>query len=788
MATRNDIMSYYPYEVPRLGHAETLRAVESLWDSFDVALIVMPMGCHAVGQGIIMADLSTKKIEDIQVGEQVMGPDGSPRNVLTQWRGENLMKRIVPKSGVSFVVTENHILSLHRYITHWNGRGAPKTYASEKVEMSVAEYESLSNNQKNSLLLWKPEQLVYSDDVDVELPIDPYLLGIWLGDGNSDSLALTNMDQEIIDYWRSFAVGNLHVREEINNQGNNKAKTYYISNPLRTGNDLWKRFTTLNLKNNKHIPDIYLRASIKQRRALLAGLLDTDAHFDTKVRSVEFTQKREVLMNAVVLLARSLGFSCRINTKIVNGDTYYRTAMSGKFSDLPLLRGRHLGIGCDSHADRKRTRFSVETLGVDKYFGIEVDGDNLYLMDDFTVTHNSGKTAIRRAISYWAGDVNMFVPTNALILQELDEFPDTAKILNKKDFYHCDHCYNMDLARARERGTPVLTVPHMAIAQKLRRRIMVIDEGHKLVDVNRDLQSVNAWRRDTKYPLTTYSREQLEQYLQLNPTVKNRDKLLAKLRTRDYMVKRESAAWRNKNMDRMRLIPMTPDLHPSLSRGVEKIILLSATLSKEDVTDLGVGRNKRVLTIEAPSPIPAANRPLIRSYVGGLSFGNMEAMAPMIARRIMEISNFHSGKKGLVHVTYGLARILRAHLPSERFIWHDAHNAKERLAEWMATRDGVYMGSGCEEGLDLKGPDYEWQIISKIQWPSLADVAIRKRADESQAWYLWAAARKFIQAYGRICRGPTDEGVTYVLDSTFERLATECNKFGLLPKFFREIL
>jgi len=401
----------------------------------------------------------------------------------------------------------------------------------------------------------------------------------------------------------------------------------------------------------------------------------------------------------------------------------------------------------------------------------------------------SGKTALRRAISYFKGDANMLVPTNALIQQELEEFPDTRKIMKRAEFYKCDFCYDMDMEAVTKRGHPILTVPHMMIAHKLRRKVLIVDEGHKLIAVNQDLQAINMWRRNMPYPLTTYTRPQLEEFLKLNQGIKNGDKILTKLRTDDYFVKRERAAWRSQDLDRIRLIPMTPDLHPALGAAADKIILLSATLSDEDVRDLGVAKNKRVIKIEVPSPIPAANRPLVKSYVGGLSHNNLESMAPAIARRIMDIAAFHgSGKKGIVHVTYGLATILRKYLHSDRIIWHDNTNSKTQLAAWMRSRDGIFIASGFEEGLNLAGPDYEWQIITKVQWQSLGDVAIRKRAEQSQAWYLWQALKMVIQSYGRICRGPTDEGVTYILDSTFERLVTESLKHDLIPKFFREVL
>jgi Rad3-related DNA helicase len=402
----------------------------------------------------------------------------------------------------------------------------------------------------------------------------------------------------------------------------------------------------------------------------------------------------------------------------------------------------------------------------------------------------SGKTGLRRAIAYWAGDVAMTVPVNSLILQEMREFPETQKIMKRADFYEHDDDYDLDLTNAKIRGRPILCVPHMLIAHKLNRRVLIADEGHKMIQLNQELQSIHAWRRKVGFPITTYSREQFETFLKTNPMAHNRDKLLKKIQTNDYMVKREHASYRNSSLDRLRLIPLSPPLHPTLSRGTDKIILMSATLSDEDIRDLGVGRNKRILKIEVPSPIPPENRPLVRSYVGALSYSNLNSMGPMLARRIADIANFHEGKKGIVHATYGMATILRRYLTDVRFIFHDqdSDNKKDMLEEWMDTEDGVFIASGCEEGLNLAGPEYEFQIISKLPWPSLADVAIRKRAGESQAWYLWQCLRMVMQAYGRICRGPTDEGTTYVLDSTFDRLINQSSKCGLIPEWFKKVL
>lgn len=69
-------------------------------------------GCHARGQPILMFDGSIKKVEDIVVGDQLMGPDSTPRTVLELKRGHGKMVTIVPKKGTSFTVNEDHILTL----------------------------------------------------------------------------------------------------------------------------------------------------------------------------------------------------------------------------------------------------------------------------------------------------------------------------------------------------------------------------------------------------------------------------------------------------------------------------------------------------------------------------------------------------------------------------------------------------------------------------------------------------------------------------------------------------
>lgn len=126
---------------------------------------------------------------------------------------------------------------------------------------------------------------------DADLPIDPYLLGVWLGDGHSSGGAITTADQEII---QAFADAGYTVKK--------------YSGPYAWGvNGLVTKLRALGVFKNKHIPDIYLRASRSQRLALLQGLMDTDGYCRAS-GGIEFTSTSIRLAEAVRELAHSLGY------------------------------------------------------------------------------------------------------------------------------------------------------------------------------------------------------------------------------------------------------------------------------------------------------------------------------------------------------------------------------------------------------------------------------------------------------------------------------------------------
>jgi predicted phage terminase large subunit-like protein len=143
------------------------------------------------------------------------------------------------------------------------------------------------------------------DTAVATLPIDPYTLGAWLGDGTTSTGGLTGLDPEV---WQSIeAAGFAVTHSKYQPNAHNISKLKPI---LRS----------VGLLNNKHVPSLYLRASIVQRTALLQGLCDTDGHA-TANGGIEFTTTNTRIRDGMMELLASLGIkpSCREGRATLNG-------------------------------------------------------------------------------------------------------------------------------------------------------------------------------------------------------------------------------------------------------------------------------------------------------------------------------------------------------------------------------------------------------------------------------------------------------------------------------------
>lgn len=334
--------------------------------------------CHGAGTKILMHDCSIKNVEDIKVGDQIMGDDGSPRNVLSLARGKEQMYRITLKNGDSYTCNESHILSL--CVSNKFGDYAK----GDIVNMSLHDWLKLPEWAKKNCFKNYKSQLDWNYK---DVTLDPYLYGAWLGDGHYKSLSWTINDKDTVisDRIKDFAnEKDLKIRE-YKQRG---CTTVFLSRKIRGRKEHCEEFYFVQEsgKNGKRICKDYLINSREVRLQLLAGLIDTDGHLIDKC--YEIATKWIDLRDDILFLCRSLGFAVSHREKIVNDVTYYRIWISGNTSEIPCLTRKK----CEARKQIKNPLvygFDVEPLGVGDYYGFEIDGNHLYLLNDFTVTHNT---------------------------------------------------------------------------------------------------------------------------------------------------------------------------------------------------------------------------------------------------------------------------------------------------------------------------------------------------------------------------------------------------------------
>ena len=294
----------------------------------------------------ILTEEGFKEVSKVKEGDFIVNSKGHLKKVVGKLFGQTEMFEVIQPYGKNFKVTGNHKL----YVDY----GSDKS-CSKKVFMSPYEYFELPEHRRRYV------RTVYADRFEYEekdLPIPPYLFGLWLGDGVSkDSSLIVNMedDKEIMDYLRELGVF-----------------------------------------NNKHIPEIYLKASVQQRLELLAGIIDSDRYLrSTTSNGYNIRMSREHLVKQIYTLSKELGLSTsNVKSHVSNFDTdVFYVAITDYDAEIPckVLRKQPK----KTKKVNRRNKLTIEYAGIGDYVGITVEGDNdedkLLVLEDYTATKNCFK-------------------------------------------------------------------------------------------------------------------------------------------------------------------------------------------------------------------------------------------------------------------------------------------------------------------------------------------------------------------------------------------------------------
>ena len=424
--------------------------------------------CHSFDTPIMMSDGTIKLVQDIEQGDKLMGDDSTPRNVLGLARGIEPMYKITLSDGDTFGCNESHILCLKYnvkpFITNnkrsnifqvnWFDSNEIKmrcksfNYKNNDNETCIREANLLLNEKiltqksyfnipvKDYLKLSKfLQRNSLSYKVGVEFPekdiqIDPYIIGLWLGDGSSNQAEITNQESVVLKYLTSklcdydcylqyrsgYTYGFTTLKKYTQ-----KGRENYITSMLRK----------YNLLNNKHIPDDYKINSRENRLKLLAGIIDSDGHYHYK--GYEITQKNTLLANDLVYLIKSLGFACKI--KKVKKSCYYKgEKKEGEYNRITFWGDniQEIPILCERKKCKEKRiinkpaleyQFKVESEGIGNYYGFELDGNHKFVLGNFIVTHNTLPAEF--AIQYFKEQGKKVIytgPIKALCNQKLYDF------------------------------------------------------------------------------------------------------------------------------------------------------------------------------------------------------------------------------------------------------------------------------------------------------------------------------------------------------------------------------
>lgn len=498
---KNVVIDYEKYSNrPPLPHQK--EAIQKLVENKKFILADdMGLGKFLVNNTLIYTPFGVKKMGDIVIGDKVIGSDGELCNVIGVFpQGLKETYKITFNDGFTILSGDEHLWSVSssnygkntkndrikkslilstkqmyeggKITVMGNGVNSTKGYEIETY------YKSSNGNNKWQIPIVKP---IYFKNKNI-LPIDPYLLGLGLGDGSFNKKNI-KFSLHKDDYDELFSEFNLKENKPQENKRNG-----YIN----VGDSLFDLKIEHTRSNNKFIPDIYKYSSIDDRLSILQGLMDTDGHCMLSKKGnfcgTEFSTISEKLCDDVAEIVHTLGGICRKKSR----RSYYKKNGVRVECNISYRLNIKLPPGMNPfRLKRKSDRYNepkkyptgryiskIEKYGEDECTCISVDSpDKLYVAEHCIVTHNTTSTIIaaletkvkrilivcpatlkinwKREIenysdkSIYIAEGKEFSDTSDIVIVNYDilknfhnpKLPNESRIVNKFDLIIADECH-----------------------------------------------------------------------------------------------------------------------------------------------------------------------------------------------------------------------------------------------------------------------------------------------------------------------------------------------------------
>jgi hypothetical protein len=343
--------------VQEMEHRERFKKIiaDNTYIETDIGIQADKTGygkCLGKNTPVIMFDGSVKFVQDIQVGDVIMGDNSSPRNVLSTTSGKETMYKIIQSNGDNYVVNESHIMSLFlkrtviikkntiRYFDRSKNDYVFKNfesyeelnvfvstleYASNFIDISIKDYLNLPTRIKRSLRGYKKHVNCWTNRLSPTEDIDPFYLGTWLG--------LCSKQPCLTKY-------------QLFEMMKDKLKLHFTGFSFEIMKMYLNKYD-LNCHTTLFIPEIFKINTIENRLKILNGIFEVDGLEYEHNRIVRCSKQ---LKKDILFISNSLGICVFSN----------------------------------------ESRIKLKKLDdVDTYYGFTIDGNHRFLLGDFTVTHNT---------------------------------------------------------------------------------------------------------------------------------------------------------------------------------------------------------------------------------------------------------------------------------------------------------------------------------------------------------------------------------------------------------------
>jgi replicative DNA helicase/5S rRNA maturation endonuclease (ribonuclease M5) len=372
---RSKALELFSNETKRRGVSTLFPSLDYLLGGFRPGEVTLVAGGTGVGKLLctstpVPTPTGWTTMGDLKPGDHVFGRDGVPKKVL--------FTSAVDLTPESYLISFDDGTSIkackdHQWLVRFKPQNKERVVTTDKLLTTTGRRPNIP----------LPAAVQYPEQ---DLPMEPYSLGVWLGDGSKRGGRLALGDPELVECF------GLHWRHE----GGCEYMVYGLVPTLRTTGVL----------NNKHIPDVYFIGSVDQRLSLLQGLMDTDGTVG-KHGQCTFDNTNPSLAFGVLELVRSLGGKASITDRVgkyrnkagevVECKQCYRVNFTVPFHVFRLERKR----AAQKVEGLRPTQFyktvvSVEPVAPEPMCCISVE-DELYLVGhEYLVTHN---TAIVRQLA-----------------------------------------------------------------------------------------------------------------------------------------------------------------------------------------------------------------------------------------------------------------------------------------------------------------------------------------------------------------------------------------------------